>query len=95
MARRLPPLLSSSPAPCFLCLMSLHAFLDSQGICLPALIFSSIVPSFNSSNINSIGPLLMTAIFYEVCGLIMAFLIREVFWVPHNFQYGILIIGGV
>jgi hypothetical protein len=33
----------------------------------------------------------MTAIFYVAIGTFMAFVVREVFWVPKQFQYGILI----
>ncbi|KAL7412069.1 membrane transport protein-domain-containing protein [Mrakia frigida] len=64
-----------------------------MNLTLPCLIFASIVPSFNSENIASIGPLAMTACFYEVTGLVMALIVREFFWVPKEFQWGILIMG--
>ncbi|KAL7411591.1 auxin efflux carrier, partial [Mrakia frigida] len=63
----------------------------SQNLALPALVWASILPSFNSDNVSSIGPLLLTAFFYEVLGLFLAFLIREFFFVPREFQWGILI----
>lgn len=66
----------------------------SKNIALPCLIFSSIVPSFNSDNVSSIGPLIMTSAFYMLSGLIMAVIVKEFFYVPREFQYGILIMGG-
>lgn len=33
----------------------------------------------------------MTAVFYVAMGTFMAFIVREVFYVPKQFQYGILI----
>lgn len=66
-----------------------------MNLCLPSLIFSSIVPSFNHDNISNMGPLIMTAVLYEFLGLLMALVVREIFWVPKNFQWGILILGAL
>jgi predicted permease len=40
------------------------------------------------------GPLVLVAVLYEIIGILMALLIRQVFWVPHRFRHGILVAGG-
>ncbi|KAL7411983.1 auxin efflux carrier [Mrakia frigida] len=67
----------------------------TMNLALPCLIFSSIVPSFNSSNIANIGPLLLTAFFYQITGLLMGLIVREIFWVPKEFHWGILIMSSL
>lgn len=42
----------------------------SMDVGLPCLVFSSIVPSFNSSNIARIGPLCMSALLYQIIGAV-------------------------
>ena len=40
------------------------------------------------------GPLFLVAILYEAIGLAMSWIIKQLFWVPHRFRYGILVAGG-
>lgn len=40
------------------------------------------------------GPLIVVALLYEAMGMVMAYLIKQFFWVPHRFRYGILVAGG-
>ncbi|KAI0345662.1 auxin efflux carrier [Trametopsis cervina] len=60
----------------------------------PCLMFSKIVPSFSTSNIGTLGPLFLVGIIYEVLGLALAWFVRQFFWVPHRFRYGLLAAGG-
>jgi hypothetical protein len=46
-----------------------------------------------SSRCN-LGPLVLVAVLYEVIGIMMAWIIKQIFWVPHRFRFGILIAGG-
>ncbi|TRM55499.1 auxin efflux carrier [Schizophyllum amplum] len=62
---------------------------------LPCLIFSSIIPSFNSSNISAMGPLALLAIVYQALGFISGLIIRELCYVPRNFWQGILVACGL
>ncbi|KAL1726673.1 auxin efflux carrier [Schizophyllum commune] len=64
-------------------------------VSLPGLIFSSIVPSFNNSNISAMGPLALLAIVYQVLGFISGLVIRELCYVPRNFWQGILVACGL
>ncbi|KAJ7266365.1 auxin efflux carrier [Mycena haematopus] len=63
-------------------------------ITLPSLMFSKIVPAFTSQNISALGPLVLVALLYEGIGIILAWLISQIFWVPHRFRWGILVAGG-
>ncbi|KAL5534926.1 ECM3_1 [Sanghuangporus sanghuang] len=63
-------------------------------ITLPALMFSKIVPAFTSDNVGALGPLILVAFLYEAFGIIIAWLVKQFFWVPHRFRYGILVAGG-
>ncbi|KAK2459594.1 hypothetical protein APHAL10511_008404 [Amanita phalloides] len=63
-------------------------------IAYPCLMFSRIVPAFNASNIHVLGPLVLLAIIYELIGVIIAWLIKQTFWVPHRFRYGLVVAGG-
>ncbi|KAG6919229.1 hypothetical protein DXG01_008025 [Tephrocybe rancida] len=63
-------------------------------IALPCLMFSKIVPAFTADNINALGPLVLVALLYEAIGLLMAWVIKQFFWVPHRFRYGVLVAGG-
>ncbi|KAJ7438095.1 auxin efflux carrier transmembrane protein [Mycena galericulata] len=63
-------------------------------ITLPSLMFSKIVPAFTSQNISALGPLVLVAFIYEGMGLVLAWLVSQVFWVPHRFRWGILVAGG-
>ncbi|KAG9050969.1 Protein M3 [Tulasnella sp. UAMH 9824] len=62
-------------------------------IALPALLFSKVVPSFTSDNIRALGPLILIGSLYQLFGFFFAFLVRQFFWVPHRFRYGILAAG--
>ncbi|KAJ7474875.1 auxin efflux carrier transmembrane protein [Mycena latifolia] len=63
-------------------------------ITLPSLMFSKIVPAFTSQNISALGPLVLVALIYEGMGIVLAWLVSQVFWVPHRFRWGILVAGG-
>ncbi|KII83930.1 hypothetical protein PLICRDRAFT_118835 [Plicaturopsis crispa FD-325 SS-3] len=63
-------------------------------VTLPCLMFSKIVPSFTSDNIGALGPLVLVAILYELIGITIAWIVKQLFWVPHRFRYGILTAGG-
>ncbi|KAG6813007.1 hypothetical protein H0H92_014744 [Tricholoma furcatifolium] len=63
-------------------------------ITLPCLMFSKIVPAFTADNISALGPLILVAILYEAIGLAMAWIVKQFFWVPHRFRYGVLVAGG-
>ncbi|OBZ79636.1 Protein ECM3, partial [Grifola frondosa] len=63
-------------------------------IALPCLMFSRIVPAFNSQNIGKLGPLVLVAVLYEVMGIFIAWVVKQFFWVPHRFRYGIIMAGG-
>ncbi|KAG1730938.1 auxin efflux carrier [Suillus paluster] len=60
---------------------------------LPNLMFSTIVPSFSSSNIPELGPLVLIALIYMLIGTLISWIIKQLFWVPHRFRYGILAAG--
>ncbi|KAG6370646.1 auxin efflux carrier [Boletus reticuloceps] len=60
----------------------------------PSLMFSRVVPAFNSSNIGVLGPLTLVALLYEAIGIVMSWIIKQLFWVPHRFRHGILAAGG-
>ncbi|KAF7419569.1 Protein M3 [Pleurotus ostreatus] len=63
-------------------------------IALPCLMFSKIVPAFTSENIGALGPLVLVAVLYEAIGIVIAWIIKQVYWTPHRFRYGILVAGG-
>ncbi|KAF8132747.1 auxin efflux carrier [Boletus edulis] len=63
-------------------------------ITLPSLLFSRIIPAFNSSNVSALGPLILVALLYQAIGIVMSWIIKQSFWVPHRFRYGILVAGG-
>ncbi|WVR04802.1 hypothetical protein IAU60_001814 [Kwoniella sp. DSM 27419] len=65
----------------------------SLNVSLPALVFGSMISAFTSENIKSFGPLFMCAVIYQALGLVMALITRELFYVPADFQYGILVLG--
>ncbi|KAF8808185.1 hypothetical protein BYT27DRAFT_7190314 [Phlegmacium glaucopus] len=63
-------------------------------IAIPSLMFSKIVPAFNADNVAALGPLVLIALLYEAIGVVLAWTIKQFFWVPHQFRYGILVAGG-
>ncbi|KLT43522.1 hypothetical protein CC85DRAFT_296012 [Cutaneotrichosporon oleaginosum] len=67
--------------------------LITLNLSLPCLLFSSMVQSFTPTNIQAFGPLLMIGIMYQVLGGSLAWVVSEVFWVPSDFKFGILVMG--
>ncbi|KAF5327766.1 hypothetical protein D9619_004550 [Psilocybe cf. subviscida] len=63
-------------------------------ITLPSLMFSKIVPAFTSDNVGALGPLVLIALIYEAMGILLSYTVKQLFWVPHRFRYGILVAGG-
>lgn len=48
----------------------------TMNIGLPSLLFSSMVSSFNESNISNFGPLCLVAIIFQLLGFLMVLVIR-------------------
>ncbi|KAG2098720.1 auxin efflux carrier [Suillus discolor] len=63
-------------------------------ITIPSLMFSTIIPSFHSSNMAQLGPLVIIAVINMLIGMTLSWIIKQLFWVPHRFRYGILMVGG-
>ncbi|KAK0474151.1 auxin efflux carrier [Armillaria novae-zelandiae] len=63
-------------------------------ITMPCLMFSKLVPAFSSSNISVLGPLFAIGAIYQFMGVGLAWLVKQFFWVPHRFRYGMLAAGG-
>lgn len=63
-------------------------------ITIPSLMFSTIIPSFHSSNMAELGPLVIIAVMNMLIGITLSWIIKQLFWVPHRFRYGILMVGG-
>ncbi|KAJ8515914.1 hypothetical protein ONZ45_g6722 [Pleurotus djamor] len=40
------------------------------------------------------GPLVLVALLYESIGIVMAWIVKQFYWTPHRFRYGILVAGG-
>lgn len=66
---------------------------DPENVGLPALIFSSMVTAFTPENISAFGSLAIVAILYQSLGISMAWLVRELFFVPIDFRWGILVVS--
>ena len=39
------------------------------------------------------GPLVLMGILYQILGTLCALVVREIFYVPQDFQWGILVLG--
>jgi hypothetical protein len=52
-----------------------------------------VVSAFTPDNIAAFGPLAMVAVLYIVLGVAMGWVVREVFYVPKDFHYGILVVS--
>ncbi|WWC92597.1 uncharacterized protein L201_007556 [Kwoniella dendrophila CBS 6074] len=63
------------------------------GITMPALVFSSMVSAFTPENVKAIGPLLLAAFMFQMLGVLLAWITREIFYVPTDFRWGILVCG--
>ena len=42
----------------------------------------------------TIGPLILVAFIYEALGMLLAWIVGQILWVPHQFRFGILVAGG-
>ncbi|KIY70719.1 auxin efflux carrier transmembrane protein [Cylindrobasidium torrendii FP15055 ss-10] len=60
----------------------------------PCLMFSKILPAFSTKNIHVLAPLFAIAAIYQTMGMVMALFVKQLFWVPHRFRYGIIAAGG-
>ncbi|KZT62961.1 hypothetical protein CALCODRAFT_478853 [Calocera cornea HHB12733] len=64
-------------------------------VALPCLVFSSIVPAFNSSNITALAPIFLMAFFYIFAGLLMTLILQEIVFVPRQFRWGLVTCGAM
>lgn len=53
-------------------------FAQTQNVTLPALLFSKMVPSFNSTNIGALGPIILCSLLYMGVSIVFGVLIRWV-----------------
>lgn len=53
------------------------------------------VTAFTPENLVAFGPLLFVAVMYEAIGFVLAAITRELFFVPLDFRWGILVMGAV
>ncbi|KAA8910795.1 auxin efflux carrier [Sphaerosporella brunnea] len=60
---------------------------------LPMLIFSSVTESFDASNMQSLGALVITAVTYMTMGLCFGFLVRWLMPLPKTWRSGVLMTG--
>ncbi|WVQ75815.1 hypothetical protein IAR50_005448 [Cryptococcus sp. DSM 104548] len=67
----------------------------SLNVALPALIFGSMVSALSVDNAPAMGSLVIVAFLYQIIGLLFAWLIKELFYVPADFRYGILVMGAI
>lgn len=37
---------------------------------------------------------MLVAMLYEIMGIVIAWTVKQFFWVPHRFRHGILVAGG-
>ena len=51
------------------------------------------ITAFNPDNISAFGSLALVAILYQVLGGALAWIVREMFYVPFDFQWGILVVS--
>ncbi|KAG2074513.1 hypothetical protein BDR04DRAFT_180656 [Suillus decipiens] len=63
-------------------------------VTLPSLLFSKASAILNADNDAAFGPLIVIAIIYMAIGLAFSLSIKQIFWVPYRFRYGILVAGG-
>ncbi|KAG0702563.1 auxin efflux carrier [Suillus ampliporus] len=63
-------------------------------ITLPSLIFSKAASVLNAQNDAALGPLVVIATIYMAIGFALSLFIKQFFWVPHRFRYGIIVAGG-
>ena len=41
-----------------------------------------------------LGPIVLILSIYQLYGFLLAFLIKQIFWVPHRFRHGIYVAAG-
>ncbi|KAG1741692.1 auxin efflux carrier [Suillus lakei] len=63
-------------------------------ITLPGLMFSRASSALNAENDTAFGPLIVIAITYMAMGFTLSLVIKQFFWVPYRFRYGLVIAGG-
>lgn len=63
-------------------------------ITLPSLIFSRASSALNAENDAAFGPLIVIIIIYMAIGFTLSLFIKQFFWVPYRFRYGIFVAGG-
>ncbi|KAG2343471.1 hypothetical protein BDR05DRAFT_1059664 [Suillus weaverae] len=61
---------------------------------LPSLMFSRASSALNAENDAAFGPLIVIAIIYMIIGFALSLFIKQIFWVPYRFRYGIFVAGG-
>ncbi|KIY72614.1 auxin efflux carrier [Cylindrobasidium torrendii FP15055 ss-10] len=66
----------------------------SLNVTIPCLMFSKMVPAFTSENIGAFGPAILICIIYQILGLLLAWITKKIFWIPHRFRWGIVVAGG-
>lgn len=93
------PLLSQNIAyPCLIFSKIVPAF-TSQNIAALGTSVRALYGSYGTTpgaNVltNYLGPLVLVATLYEAIGIGIAWVVKQFFWVPHRFRYGILVAGG-
>jgi predicted permease len=51
------------------------------------------VDAFSPSNGAAFGSLVLVALLYQLLGFLLAWVCRELFYVPPDFQWGILVVS--
>jgi Na+-translocating ferredoxin:NAD+ oxidoreductase RnfA subunit len=51
------------------------------------------VPSFTSTNISAFGGLTLAALLYMAIGAALSWIVKEIFYVPVDFQWGIIVVS--
>lgn len=67
---------------------------DPDNVRALGMFLMSIFITLHNLAILSLGPLVLIALLYEAIGILSAWIIKQFFWVPHQFRYGILVAGG-
>lgn len=52
------------------------------------------VSAFTPQTVSAFGPLLMMGVMYQALGGLLALVVSEVFYVPSDFRWGILVVSG-
>ncbi|KAG1741689.1 auxin efflux carrier [Suillus lakei] len=81
-------------AGCFPAIATRGAAQVVLNITLPSLMFSRVSSALNAGNDAAFGPLIVIAITYMVMGFTLSLIIKQFFWVPYRFRYGLIVAGG-